>query len=158
MPTQTAESRRTVHYSSLEELQADVERLVTEGHRTVGNWSLGQILAHLQTAFQGSLDGYGFQAPWFVRTLIGPLMKRRIRHKPLPSGFKLPKTASSLIPKENVTTEEGLRLLKDVLERLKTETPEAPHPALGTMSPEDWDLLHRRHAELHMSFVVPQEP
>jgi hypothetical protein len=30
-----------------------------------------------------------------------------------------------------------------------------PNPVFGAMTPEDWKRLHLRHAELHLSFVVP---
>ena len=41
--------RRTLRYESLDEVMADVERLL-EGHTTVGHWSLAQICRHLATA------------------------------------------------------------------------------------------------------------
>jgi hypothetical protein len=29
-------------------------------------------------------------------------------------------------------------------------------PAFGRMTPAQWDLFHLRHAELHLSHIVPE--
>ena len=45
MPVNTAkiEGRRTVNYSSLQEVLTDAERLGSGGVKAIGNWSPGQI-------------------------------------------------------------------------------------------------------------------
>jgi hypothetical protein len=36
---------------------------------------------------------------------------------------------------------------------LKTEPQRHPSPFFGTLTNEEWDALHCRHAELHLSFI-----
>ena len=43
--------RRILDFARLDEVMPDVERLLA-GHRTVGRWTLGQILSHLKTAIR----------------------------------------------------------------------------------------------------------
>lgn len=149
-------ARRTVHYATLSEVVQDAEHLIGN-HHTVGNWSFGQICQHLAKAMTASIDGFGFQAPWFVRWLISPMMKNSSLIKPMKPGFKLPKNATSLLPDDSVTAEEGLRQLKAGIERLSHESPTAPHPVFGRMAGEEVMQIHLRHCEMHMSFIVPGE-
>jgi len=70
-------TRRELRFESLDEVLADVEILVSGGHRTVGNWTLAQILTHLQKTFDASIDGFGFESNWLIRKVLGPLFKKR---------------------------------------------------------------------------------
>jgi len=151
--TTVLKERRTLHYESLDNFSQDAETLAAGKYETVGSWSYGQILTHLAKTLNASIDGFGFKAPWLVRTLIAPVMKGRFLNKPMPSGFKLPKNAAALIPPDGVTTDEGLAALRKALARFADETPGAAHPFMGKMTPTEWRHLHLRHAELHMSFV-----
>ncbi len=146
-------ARRTVRYSTLSEVVQDAEHLIGN-HHTVGNWSFGQICQHLAKTMTASIDGFGFQAPWFARWLIAPFIKNSLLIKPMRAGFQLPKNATSIIPDSTVAPEEGLRQLKAAVERLSHETPTAPHPFLGKMASEEVMQLHLRHSELHMSFIL----
>lgn len=149
-------ARRTVRYSTLSEVVEDAEHLLGN-HHTVGNWSFGQICQHLAMAMNASIDGFGFQAPWWVRWLIAPVVKNSFLTKPMKPGFKIPGYGKSLLPDDSMTAEEGLRQLKAAVERLSHETPTAPHPAFGHMASEEIMQLHLRHCEMHMSFIVPGE-
>jgi hypothetical protein len=155
MSRTASHKRRQLHFQSLVEVVSDAENLASGPCRTLGHWTLGQILWHLSRPVYCSFEGFGFQAPWFVRKIIAPLIKHRFLHKPMRAGFKLPRSANSLLPPEEISTEEGLRQLKAAFARFENETPGAPHPAFGYLSPDEWRLLHLRHSELHLSFVRP---
>ena len=73
----TTKSRRTVDYSTLEELRLDAEALAAGPYTTVGNWTYGQILQHLAQAMHASIDGFPFGAPWYMR-LAAPLVKNSV--------------------------------------------------------------------------------
>ena len=152
--TQQVENRRELHYSNLNDIITDAESLASGEYRTSGNWTFGQILEHLAMAMDCSIDGFGFKAPWLVRTFVAPVIKNRVFSKPMPAGFKLPAKASRLQPGD-VTVEEGLEHLKRAIARYETETPSAPHPFFGKLARQEWVSLTLRHAELHMSFVHP---
>lgn len=155
-PSETHVSRRRVSYQSLDDIREDLERLATQPIQTVGQWSFAQILRHLTRTVHASFDGFGFKAPWIVRKMIAPLIKRKFLTKPMPAGFKLPKTATVLIPSEGIETITAVDEFRAALGRLEREIPRAEHPVFGLLKPEQWQQLHLRHAELHLSFVVPE--
>lgn len=149
--------RRTLSFATLDEFLCDAEALAAGEHKTLGNWSYGQILGHLATAMHNSIDGFEFQASWFLRIFIAPLVKNSALIKPLKPGLKLPKSADPYLPDPSLTVEDSLAECRRAVERLAEETPKAKHPFFGAMASEEWMALHLRHAELHMSFVVPAE-
>jgi hypothetical protein len=156
MSTATATAnRRTVRYSTLDEFAEDAKQLAAGNYTTVGDWTFGQILLHIGQGLHCSIDGFPIKGSWFVRTFIAPFIRNSLLVKPMKAGFKLPKSAKVLLPDPDVTTAAGLEKALSGVERLHTEIPMAVHPMLGALASEEWMRLHLRHAELHMSFVVP---
>jgi hypothetical protein len=157
MSTASVSARRVVHYACLEEFQADAERLAGIEHRTVGQWSYPQILDHLSRTIVASIDGFGFQAPWFARKLIAPFVKNSFLTKPMRAGFRLPARAASILPGNDLSLPAAIEKLHSALARFATEPQRAEHPFLGKLASQESTSLQLRHAELHMSFVVPEE-
>jgi hypothetical protein len=153
--TAKVQGRRVLHFNSLEDILADVDRLNQTPLRALGNWSPGQILKHLSVTMIWCLDGAPMTAPWYIR-LIGWFIKNRFLTKPMSAGFALPAdTAKYLIPPDT-SWEDGLQALRSAIQRLKTESQRFKSPFLGELTREQWDMLHCRHCELHLSFLVPQ--
>jgi hypothetical protein len=146
-------SRRKVQYASLDELLADAERIAAGPHTTLGNWSAGQIFEHLARAFNGSIDGMDMKLAWYW-PILGRLLRPFLMRGPMPAGMKLTKHVHELLVPGPTTTEAGLASLRRAIERQKTEVHREPSPIFGPMSREDWDKLHRMHADLHMSFIL----
>lgn len=155
--TAAAIQRRTIRYNSLAEILDDAERLASGKFRTLGNWSFGQILEHMARSMNCSIDGFGFQAPWFARKLIAPFVKNSFMTKTMRAGFKLPESGKALIPPSPVSVETGLEHLRQAFRRFDRELRRAPHPLFGPLASQEWVSIHQRHAELHMSFVVLDE-
>ncbi len=149
--TKKVTDRRAVHYESFDDLLADAERLAAGEVRMLGNWSYGQILKHVAKSLDASIDGVGFMLPAPLRLAMKLLMKRRYLTKPLPPGFNAPK---SFQPDET-SVDEGLAALRAAIARQGRETERKMHPAFGRISNQEWDQFNWRHAEMHMSFVVP---
>ena len=84
------------------------------------------------------------------------VMKKRFLSGTLSPGFKLPKNAGRLIPEET-SVEEGLAEFQTAINRAKSESKRAPHGGFGKIPDDECDQFQLRHAELHMSFVVPQD-
>ena len=153
--TKTVPGRRELTFSSLGEVVADAENLVASPNtKTLGNWPLGQLLTHLATAINGSIDGTSAKAPWLIR-LIGPLLKGRFLKNRMSPGFKLPKDVEVGFFPAVSSPQEALEELRRAVGRLKTEKMTTRHPVLGKMTHEEWTRFHLRHAELHLSFTVP---
>ena len=156
--TAKVRGRRPLSFASLDEVVAEAERLVAARDvEMLGNLSLGQILAHLAIPINGAIDGVKVKGPWVIRTFLGPWIKARIARKGMSPGFQLPaKFAKDFFP-ENVSSAQGLEMLRKAVARQKTERMTSDHPMMGPMSHEDWERLHRRHAELHLGFAVPRD-
>jgi hypothetical protein len=75
----------------------------------------------------------------------------------MPAGFTLPRQMSHFMPGDDVQVATSLGKLRTWTERLKVECPPLQHPAFGQLSHVDWIRLHLRHAELHLSFIVPDD-
>lgn len=149
--TKKVKNRRTVRYATVSEFLNDAEKLAASEVRTLGNWSYGQILQHLAMSINSSIDGAGFMLPAPARWLMSLMMKKRFLSRPIPAGFK---SVATFIPPET-TVEDGLAALRAAVERQLRESNHAPQPAFGRLSNAEWDDFNLRHAEMHMSFVVP---
>lgn len=151
--TKKVQGRRSVRYESYEELLADGRRMATIDTKTLGNWSLGQILKHLAQSLNTSIDGTGFSLPAPVRWIMTALMKKKFLTKPIPPGFKAP---GAFVPPVTTPIEEGMNMLERAIQRQGEEKTRAPHPAFGKITAKEWTDFNLRHAEMHMSFVVPE--
>ena len=150
--TKKVQGRREVHYDSWVEMLAEAESLSQQKIRTLGNWTYPQIVWHIAKSMNTSIDGAGFTLPAPARWLMSLLLKRRFLTKSLPTGFK---TSTHLIADESLAVESALDELRAAIARQDTETERAIHPGFGRISNEEHTAFHLRHAEMHMSFVVP---
>jgi hypothetical protein len=156
MPVDTTKvpSRRQLHFDTIEDILRDVERLSQGKVQALGNWSGGQILRHLTIVMNGSIDGLPMRLAWPLR-LLGRLVKRRVLTKDMAPGFQLKRRSAEVLVPPATSWEEGLAMFRQASHRLQTETRRAPSPFFGTMTREEWDQLHCRHSELHLSFLAP---
>jgi hypothetical protein len=146
--------RREITFQSLQQVLDDVEKLAAApGVHTLGNWSLPQLLNHLTLTMNCSIDGFQVQAPWFIR-LLAPLFKKSALRKISP-GIRLPKAAEAAAFPPHVSMPESLQDFRRAIRRAMTEQMQAPHPAFGRMTHQEWLLLHLRHSEMHLSFAIP---
>lgn len=153
--TGSIRSRRHLSLQSLEDLLREAEGLAQAEVHTLGNWSLGQILDHLATWAEFSIDGVPARVPLPLRVIARPFRGWIIR-RPMRPGFRWSADADRrLVPKGPVGTAEGMEHLRRAVGRLRTEPHRAPSPLLGQLSAAQWEQLHLRHAEHHLSFVVP---
>jgi hypothetical protein len=156
--TAKVSGRRVLRFADFSELLADAERIATHPCQQLGNRTAGQILEHLAIAASGPFDGFGgFVAPWFVRYLIVPFIKNSFMTQPMSPGRHLPsKVDESFWPAADFDKQVAFQHLKRTLERFKTEPPHYAHPALGKLAHQEWVALTLRHAEMHLSFLIPQ--
>ena len=128
-------------------LLAREDRLVT-----LGNWSAGQVFAHLAWWVESIDEDKGPKPPWFIK-LLGPLMKKKMLTGHLPTGFRLPGSPSGTYGDEPCELEEGLARFAKAMARLERNGFPNRHPVFGSMSGREWVSLHLRHAELHLGFL-----
>lgn len=152
--------RRTLRFQSLDEVLAEAEQLAAIPTRGLGKWTLGQVLSHLALVYEKSIDGTTYRPGWLMRLLakvvIGPLFLRRVLRKGMGAGIRPPAVMfKEIAPPDNVSTEEGLQALRRAVGRLKSESKRDFEQCFHLFTREEWDLFHVRHAELHLSFIVP---
>lgn len=146
-------SRRSLRFANYDELLREAERLASATHRSsTGNWSLAVALAHLTGAMRMSLDGTQLKAPLWLR-LLGKVVKGRILRGPMSAGHQAPpEVQREFVPNDSISLADAHRQFVAVVDRLRRESVRYPHPVFGALSREQWDQLHLRHAELHLSF------
>ena len=153
--TSQVKDRREVRYESYQDLLAEAEQLLAGDVRTLGNWSLGQVLKHLAETMHASIDGAPYRAG-LLRRATGPwLLRDKFLNRGMSPGFRLPRSAGESLVPGPTSGEEGLAALRRAIYRLRAETDRTAHPLIGRLSAEEWDRCHLRHAELHMSFLLP---
>ncbi len=153
--TRKVADRRRLRFSNLQEVLADVERLdAVGGRRTTGNWSDAQIVQHVARMVNLSLDGFPGRAPLALR-MVGKLMRQSALTKTLQPGFRFPARFAVLAPDPDVTWDRAVDDLREAVGRFRAQPEVFPSPVLGPLSHEEWEQLHCRHAELHLSFMHP---
>lgn len=155
--TTKASGRRALRFTSLDDIAADVERLAQAPQvHVLGNWTAGQIVQHLAVVMHKSIDGFTERPPAVVRFLLALFLKRRMLTHPMSPGFNLPKRAAAELVAPPVEFDEALQNIRQALARLHAEEHREPHPAFGALTRDQWEQLHCRHSELHLSFIVPE--
>ena len=153
--TKKVTGRRKLHFDSVDEILADPERLAEKGYRKLGNWSLGQIAKHLAKGMRDGLDGADYKPFWLVSFVAKNFLKKRLLSKTFSPGLKPSARITAKTEYPPATDQEGLDALREVINRWKSESQRHAHAFFGPLSDEEWDQESLRHAELHMSFLVP---
>jgi hypothetical protein len=152
-------NRRKLHFDSLDQLLAEVDRLVDAERkgrlRRLGNWTLGQTLGHLATWTEYGYTSCPLKVPFFIRWILR-LQKKKWLRGPLPAGKWIPGVEGGTLGTDPLPLDEALPRFRRAIERLKTEPPTEPSPAIGMLTHDEAIALNLRHAELHLGFFVPE--
>ncbi|MBI2824938.1 MAG: DUF1569 domain-containing protein [Planctomycetia bacterium] len=153
--TSQVAGRRDVHYNAVDDILADAERLAAGGYTRLGNWPLGKMAKHITNAFNMALDGPPTKVPLPIRVIARWLYKDKAIQKMRP-GFKLNATMAKHFVPGDTSDAEGIESLRTACRRWKSEKQRHPHPFFGKLTDDEWNRLMLRHAEMHMSFLVPK--
>jgi hypothetical protein len=159
MDTSKVQDRRRLGFSTIDDLLADVERIVAAEKagrlRRTGSWTAGQAMGHLATWINYAYEGYPFKVPWFIKVFIR-MKKGKYLREGMPAGVRIPGVEGGTYGTEVLSTDEGAARLRQALARLQRGEPaKYESPAWGKMSAEERVALNLRHAELHLSFLHP---
>lgn len=149
---------RSLRFSSVDEVIAEVDRLQAGGYTPTGRWDLPQMCEHLAYYVRGSLDGFGFRLPWPVRVLLGRPLRRRL----LEGGGQMKRgmrTIPASVPAVGSVGNEAVTRFRDLLVRFRDhDGPLPPSPLLGPLTKAEWQTLHLGHCAHHLGFLVPRSP
>jgi hypothetical protein len=148
-----SQRRRQLRFESLDQVIPDVARLL-RGHVTVGRWSLGQMLHHLELAIRLPMERVPFKFPWAVRRLFGPVALRlALWLQFMPRGVRV---KAAYLPPPGLDAEDEAERLANAIERFASfEGPFDEHPLLGRLTRSDWQRFHCLHCAHHLSFAIP---
>ena len=157
--TKTAD-RRKLTYTSLDDVLADVEKIVAADKagklRCTGNWTAGQAMGHVAAWMNYPYDGFPIgKPPFFIRWIL-KFLKGKYLREGMSAGVRIPKVDNGTFATDKLSTDEGAARLRKSLARMKgKEVAKFDSPAFGKMSDQERLALNLRHAELHLSFLHP---
>lgn len=148
--------RRDLDFSDFDRLVADVKHLHEGGYHQAGRWDLAQVCGHLTISMKQSLDGFTFKAPWLVRKLIIPFIRRGLfRSRKIKPGIKAP---GGFVVDPGTDETQAVDRFLQMIDRVKGHRGDFQiHPVFEKMSHEQWHQFHLIHAAHHLSFLVPKQ-
>ena len=145
--------RMDLKFNSLGETAIEVRHLHEVGWERAGNWSLAQMLEHLNVTLRMTLSEIPFFLPAPIRPLVKLAFMPTVR-KGLPIRLRgiAPKSLQpGPSPGEREMVDQYCTLV-DLL--LGAETQYAPiHPVFGRVTRSEWLEIHTWHATHHLSFM-----
>lgn len=152
------------NYSNLADLMADLDRMQTahdnDALTTKGAWTAGQIFDHcakpMKLAFDGFIDEQGkqIQMPLLIRLVGKLILKPMLGRSHMKPGIKLPASASSMLPDDSISFEQGMNNLRSQLSRIENgERMTQTSPLLGKMRHDQWIKMHLDHCRMHFGFI-----
>lgn len=147
--------QRDLHFDSINEVIAELDRLERSGCTPGGNWDFAQVCNHLSYFIEGSLDGHKFKVPWIFKVLFGRLVLKRILtqrkmktgvftpQKPLPTPGADPKVAADRLRKALIRTRDHAGEF-------------IPSPFFGYLTPDQSRELTVIHCAHHLAFLQPK--
>lgn len=151
--TKKVADRRTLRFGRMSEILVDINSFDNPSVTACGNWTPAQIVQHLARTIKVSLDGTSNRVPFIMR-MFASLVKSSTLNKPMKPGFSLPKSIIEFKPDDNVTWEKAVEDFTAQIRRIENgDRMNKPSPAFGELSHEQWEQLHCRHSEMHLSFL-----
>jgi Protein of unknown function (DUF1569) len=152
--------RRAIRFASLDDVLGEARRLLADDARVVSlaNMRPAQAVEHLARWVDASVDGVNLPPPPLLK-FLAPLLKPLFLSAGLPAGAKLPaEVQERFTPGRDTQAAPALAHLETAVARFRDAKALAPSLAFGRLSREEWERLHCRHAELHFSFQLPNQP
>lgn len=159
--TARLKARRKLGFTTIESVLKDLEAIREAERRgalrAIGNWTSGQILAHLAAWIEYGYDGYPMgKPPWILRWILRR-MGKQILEKGMRGGVRIPGASAGTYGADAIPFSEAYPRLVAAFERLGREECRFDSPGFGPMSHTDRIRLNLRHAELHLSFLCWDE-
>ncbi len=153
-------SNRVLHFESLAAIEDDARSLLVGRYERLGEWSLGQVCAHLSAVMTACIDGFppppvAARVPlWICRNTVARSRSGKAWLTRAVTGST--QTFPQMVPPEAITDADGVARLEQSIAVIESHAgPFAASPSLGRMSRDDAIALHLEHATHHLGFLVP---
>lgn len=159
MPNETSKPEfRTLRFADTGQLFAELDRIEAAYEAgtltTTGNWTAGQILAHLSAWIEFAYDGFPLKAPpFFVRWILKFMMKRMLAKGEMKPGVSIPGVEGGTLGQEEMETGVALERYRAALSRMRSEPAVHNSPAFGKVTDEVRIKMNLLHAQLHLGFM-----
>lgn len=149
--------RMDLCFDHLHDTIAEVEKLHQRGWSRAGNWSLGQILDHLNITLRFTFGEIPFFLPMPIRPIIKQMFWPTItKGKPIRlRGIAPKKLQPRPEPDESVVLQEFIDLVNRHFDAGATFAP--IHPVFGRLDRNGWLMVQKWHVTHHLSFMTPLE-
>jgi hypothetical protein len=157
--TRATSDYRTLRFDSIDACGAEIHRILAADEdgtlRATGNWTPGQIMAHVASWIEYGYDGFPIgPPPFFVRWILR-LRLRKMLEGGMPRGVRIPRVEKGTVGMDDMELSAAAERLLNALQRLKNrDEAKFDSPAFGPMSHDDRIKLNLRHAELHIGFFA----
>lgn len=146
--------RRELKLNSFKDIEDELDKIENAAElRTVGVWSVYQILQHMTDMLHGSMHGYPKLQLKIVRMTLGRFMYNKI----INSGEMKPGYPNFSAPtkREEAPILPAIQRFRAMISEFKSYTGEmAIHPFFDHLNKEQWTQLHLIHFALHLSFIT----
>jgi hypothetical protein len=149
--------RRELKLNSFKDIEDELDKIENAAElRTVGVWSVYQILQHMTDMLHGSMYGYPKLQLKIVRMTLGRFMYNKIINtgemKPGYPNFSAPSK------REEAPILPAIQRFRAMISEFKSYTGEmAIHPFFDHLNKEQWTQLHLIHFALHLSYITHLE-
>ncbi len=160
MPINTKQAtRRELRFEKIDDILADARAVTAGPHHATGNHSPAEIIHHVAYFIDKPVTGFGFTAPLVMRLFGRALRLMGRATAPIAPGLNPPRAvAQRFWPEPGVTLDDAMAYLARSVDAAREPgRMRHPSPLFGRLSHEQWIALNCRHAELHLSFIHPDQ-
>ena len=145
--------RRELKLISFKDLEDELDKIEKATElRTVGVWSVYQILQHMTDMLHNSMHGFSNLQFKLFRITIGKFIYNKIINSgEMKAGYPNPSAPSK---REEAPIPPAIQRLRAMLSEFQSYSGQmAIHPVFDQLNKDEWTKLHLIHFSLHLSFI-----
>ena len=150
--------RRELKLNSFKDIEDELDKIEKATElRTVGVWSVYQILQHMTDNLHGSMHGFPKLQFKLFRMTIGKFMYNSIINSgEMRAGYP---NSSAPSKREEAPIPPAVQRFRAMLSEFQSYSGQmAIHPVFDDLNKDQWTKLHLIHFSLHLSFINYVEP
>lgn len=149
---------RALEFGSVADCMAELDRIEAAEKRgeltTNGNWTAGQIMAHLASWIEYGYVGFPIEAPpFFVRWILKRMLKKMLKSGTMDPGSNIPNVEDGTFGQDDMETLAGIERFRAALLKMQSEPATYDSPAFGKVPDEVRVRVNLMHAQLHLGFL-----